>query len=152
MSNPPIPPNFPNPPETFPEETRAFWREIGKNMIQESISTIDETSKQLVVVAAILEGLYFHAITFSNLRGKVPGGWDLFLYLLPIGLLLMSLSAALLVFFPNRYRLNFHSSEAARLVYERVVRRKLLLLKIASAFLVLSVSSLFVFLLLYLRG
>ena len=51
-------------------------------MIHESIKTIDETSKQLVTVAAILEGLYFHAITFSNLRGTVLSIWYLALYLL----------------------------------------------------------------------
>jgi hypothetical protein len=139
-------------PDPLPEETRSFWREMGKNMIHESIGTIDETSKQLVAVTAILEGLYFHAIAFSSLHDKVSSVWYLVLYLLPIGLLLISLSASLLVFFPNRYRLNFHSSEAARLVYEGVIRRKLLFLKVASAFLVLSIISLFVVVLLYLRG
>lgn len=139
-------------PDPLPEEARSFWREMGKDMIQESLRTIDDTSKQLVTVAAILEGLYFHAITFSNLRGKVPGNWYLVLYLLPIGLLLISLSAALLVFFPNSYRLNIHSSEAARLVYKRVVQRKLLFLKVSAAFLVLSIISLFVVVLIYLRG
>src|SRR5438093_10379251 len=101
-------PTPPHQPDPFPEETRSFWREMGKNMIHESIGTIDETSKQLVAVTAILEGLYFHAIAFSNLRGKVSSVWLLILYMLPIGLLLISLTAALLVFFPNRYRLNFH--------------------------------------------
>src|SRR5947209_17385467 len=97
-------PKSSNQPDPLPEETRSFWREMGKNMIHESIGTIDETSKQLVTVTAILEGLYFHAIAFSSLHGKVSNPWSLVLYLLPIGLLLISLSAALLVFFPDRYR------------------------------------------------
>jgi hypothetical protein len=146
------PPNPPDPPDSLPEETRSFWRGVGKNMIHESIGTIDDTSKQLVAVTAILEGLYFHAIAFSSLRGKVSSFWPLTLYLLPIGLLLISLIAALSVFFPKRYPLNIQSSEAARLVYERVIRRKLLFLKVASAFLVLSIISLFVVVLFYLQG
>lgn len=145
-------PNSLHSPDPLPEETRSFWREIGKNMIHESIGTIDETSKQLVTVTAILEGLYFNAIAFSSLHGKVSSPWAFALYLLPIGLFLISLTAALLVFFPSSYQLNIHSSEAAQLVYERVVKRKLLFLRVAAAFLVLGIVSLFVVVLFYLRG
>jgi hypothetical protein len=152
MTKPSSTPKPSNSPDPLPEETRSFWREIGKNMIHESIGTLDETSKQLVTVTAILEGLYFHAIAFSSLRGKVSNPWFLILYLLPIGLLLLSLSAALLVFFPTRYRLSIHSSEAAQLVYERVIKGKLMFLTISSVFLVLSIISLLIVVFLYLRG
>jgi hypothetical protein len=30
----------PEPPDELVEETRAFWREIGKTMVRESIGTI----------------------------------------------------------------------------------------------------------------
>src|SRR5579863_10214293 len=92
------------------EETRAFWREIGKEQIRTSISSVDEAAKQIIGVTAVLEGLYFNAITFSKLQGKVTSSWPLVIYLAPIVLLLISLSAALFVFFPNYYRLNLHSS------------------------------------------
>jgi hypothetical protein len=133
------------------EDTRAFWREMGKDLVRGSISTTDETAKQIVGVAGILEGLYFHAITFADLRGKVAGD-VLWVYLAPIGLLLISLCAALIVFFPDRSRLNFNSSEASKLVYERTVRAKLWALRMASIFLVLGIGGIFVAVIAYLKG
>ncbi len=146
------PPPTPEPPDPLAVETRAFWREVGKTLVRESIGTIDETAKQIIGVAGVLEGLYVNAITFSDLRGKVSGGWPQVVYLAPMVLLLVSLSAALLVFFPGRYPLNLHSSEASQLVYERVVTRKLRLMRIASAGLVLGVAAVFLAVWTYLWG
>jgi hypothetical protein len=143
-----LPPEAPDP---LLAETRAFWREMGKTMIRESLGTIDETAKQIIGVAGILEGLYFHAIAFSGLRGQVKGD-ALLIYLAPVALLLVSLVFALLVYFPERYRVNFNASEACKLVYERVVASKLLALRIASLFLVLGVAAILVAALTYLRG
>ena len=136
-------------PDPLLEETRAFWREMGKNLIQESIGTVDETAKQIVGVAGILEGLYFHAIAFTDLRGQVAGG-ALWVYLAPVGLLLVSLICALIVFFPDNSKLNFNSWQASKLVYERAVSGKLLALRLASLFLVLGVGAILVAVNLYL--
>jgi hypothetical protein len=141
----------PEPPEPSVAETRAFWREMGKTMIRESLGTIDETAKQIIGVAGILEGLYFHAIAFGDLRGQVQGN-GLLVYLAPVFLLLLSLVMALLVYFPERYRVNFNSSEASKLVYERVVASKLLALRLASLFLVLGVAAILVAAMAYLGG
>jgi hypothetical protein len=138
-------------PDSLLEETRTFWRETGKTLVRESISTIDKTAKQIIGVVGILEGLYFHAITYTDLRGKVTGD-ALWSYLAPIVLLLISLCAALIVFFPDRSRLNFNSSEASKLVYERAVRSKLWALRIASIFLVLGVIGLLLAVIAYLKG
>jgi hypothetical protein len=145
-------PVTPEPPDPLVEETRAFWREVGKTLVRESVGTIDATAKQIVGVAGVLAGLYVNAIAFSDLRGKVTGGWPLAIYLTPVVLLLISLSAALFVFFPGYHPLNIHSSEASRLVYEHVVTRKLRRLRIASLGLVLGVVAVFVAVLTYLRG
>lgn len=142
----------PEPPDPRIDETRGFWRDLGKTMVRESITTIDETARQVIAVAGILEGLYFHAITFSDLRGHVAGAGALAVYLAPIVLLLVSLCAGLLVFFPDRYRLNFESSEASKLVYERTLASKLLLLRVASLSLVLGVVALLFAVVAYLRG
>ncbi|MBI5634696.1 MAG: hypothetical protein HZA15_14600 [Nitrospirae bacterium] len=141
------------PPEPDPllDETRAFWREIGKSMIRESIGTIDEAAKQMLGVISLLEGLYFHAITFSDLRGKINNDL-LIIYLLPIVLLLASLIAALIVFAPDRYRLNFTSAEASKIVYERVIRIKQVAFQVAAIFLVLGIGSMLLCALTYLRG
>ncbi len=74
------------------------------------------------------------------------------LYVAPLVLLLVSLLAAVLVYFPNRYRVNIASSEAARLVYERVVKSKLRLLKVALLGLVLGVGGVLLAVLVYLGG
>ncbi|MFN8475038.1 MAG: hypothetical protein U0822_22835 [Anaerolineae bacterium] len=114
------------------EETQTFWHDVGKSLIRGSARTIDGTAKQIIAVAAILEGLYFHAIAFGNLRGQITTTTLLVVYLAPIALLLVSLAAALFVFFPSHYRLNFRSWEACQLVYERVVARKLFMLRLGS--------------------
>ncbi len=142
----------PEPPDPLIEETRVFWQELGKSLIRESLGVIDDTAKQIIVVAGILEGLYFNAIAFSNLRGKVPVSMSLIIYLSPIVLLLFSLCAALLIFFPGHYRLNFHSSEASRLLYERLIRKKLLLFRISALCLVLGIVAIILAVLTYLRG
>lgn len=138
-------------PDTLLEETRAFWRETGKGLVRGSVSTIDETAQQIVKVAGILEGLYFHGIAFTGLRGKVTDV-TLWIYLAPIGLLLISLTMALIVFFPNHSRLNFNSSDASKLTYERIVRSKLSALRTAAIFLVLGVGGIFLAVGTFLRG
>jgi hypothetical protein len=131
---------------------RDFWLERGKGLVKESINTIDETARQIIAIAGILEGLYFHAIAFSDLRGTLKIDWLLGAFLFPILALLLSLIAALMVFFPKRYDLEMRSWEAAKLVYERTLSRKLLMLKIAALFLVLGVAGLLAVMLLYLLG
>ena len=58
MSKPPIVPIEPNP----------FWLENAQKLVAESVSTIEDVAKQLIVVNSLLEGIYFHAITFSEVK------------------------------------------------------------------------------------
>ncbi len=138
-------------PDPSLEEVYAFWHDVGKDLIRTSFRSIDEGAKQIIGATAILEGLYFNAIAFSNLQGKLSVVWPLVIYLLPIGLLLISLGAALMVFLPSQYNINFLSSSATKLIYENITRRKLRSLRIASCFLVLGVAALFFAVLMYLR-
>jgi hypothetical protein len=131
---------------------RDFWLERGKGLVKESINTIDETAHQIITITGILEGLYFHAIAFSDLRGTLIIDWKLSVFLFPILSLLLSLIAALMVFFPKRYDLEMRSWEAAKLVYERTLKRKLLMLKISALFLVFGVIGLLAAMLLFLLG
>ncbi len=141
----------PPPPDPLLAETRAFWREVGREMVRDSLGTIDEAARQVIGVDGVLAGLYFHAIAYSDLRGGVRG-WLVALYVAPLVLLLVSLLAAVLVYFPDRYRVNIASSEAARQVYERVVESKLRLLKVALLGLVLGVGGVLLAVLVYLGG
>jgi hypothetical protein len=142
----------PEPPDPRVEETRSFWRDVGRTMVRESIATIDETARQIITVAGVLEGLYFHAIAFSDLRGQVTGGLPLAIYLAPIALLLFSICAGLLVFFPTHYRLNLHSSQASQEIHEQVVASKLRCMRIAAVCLVLAIVGLFGAVWIYLGG
>src|SRR6266498_713385 len=80
----------PEPPDPLLEDVQAFWREAGRTLVRESLSTLDGTAKQLIAVSGVLIGLYFHAIAFSDLRGKVHG-WPEILYIAPIVLLVLCL-------------------------------------------------------------
>jgi hypothetical protein len=142
----------PQPPDPLVDETRAFWRDIGRAMARESIGAIDETARQIITVAGVLEGLYFNAIAFGDLRGQVTGGLALAIYLAPVVLLLFSLCAGLLVFFPAHYRLNLNSSKASQEIHERVVASKLRLMRIAAICLVLAVAGIAGAIWIYLRG
>lgn len=141
----------PEEPDALYEDTLTFWREAGKTLVRDSVHTLDETAKQLIAVAGILVGLYFHAIAFGDLRGRF-GGWALLPYLAPIILLLLSLVASTSVFFPSHARLNLNAWQPSKLVYERAVRRKLWAVRLSSAALLLGVLSIAVAAVAYLRG
>src|SRR3990170_3015296 len=107
------------PPEDDLAPLRAFWLEMGQQLVKESSKTLDETARQIIGVAGILEGLYFHAITYSGLRGQPLPGGTLLIYLLPILFFLISLGVALIIFLPARYKMEMRSWEAARLIHQR---------------------------------
>lgn len=138
MSTPPL--IQPEPPDKNLEEARLFWRETGRGLIRDSILAIDETARQIITVSGILEGLYFHSITFSDIRKELTN-LDLFIYILPLVLLLLSLATALLVFFPERYRVNILSSDGSKKIYEDIVKSKLTTMRVSAIFLVLGIGS-----------
>ncbi|HYN90119.1 MAG TPA: hypothetical protein VER55_16410 [Ardenticatenaceae bacterium] len=145
-----VAPPEPEPSDVLLRETRAFWRETGQALVRGSVETLDETARQIITVAGILEGLYFHAIAFGDLHATPPALLVLVAYLAPIVLLLLSLIAALLVFIPDHYRLNIHSSEAGRQVHAHVVASKLRYLRGAAFFLIVGVLAIIPAVLVYL--
>jgi len=74
------------------------------------------------------------------------------LYLLPLALWLVSLLAALLVFFPRAYASNISSWRESKAFFERVVTYKHNMLKIAGLFLALGALALFAAMGAYLAG
>jgi hypothetical protein len=139
------------PPDTYLEEVRAFWRETGQDFVRDSIKTIDKTARQIIVVAGILEGLYFHAISFSNLRDQINNS-QVITYTLPLIMLALSILAATIVFYPNYYRLNILSSTGSKAIYEDIVKSKLFYTRIAAVLLVLGAVGIAVAMLTYLQG
>ncbi|MBN1877884.1 MAG: hypothetical protein JXA33_26925, partial [Anaerolineae bacterium] len=55
----------PRDPQSVVDETREFWRDLARETVKTSAATIEETAKQIIGITGILEGLYFHAITFA---------------------------------------------------------------------------------------
>ena len=134
------------------QEAGAFWRETGRNLVRQSIGSIDDAAKQILTVAGLLIGLYFNAIAFGDLRGTIDDPVQVAVYLAPIALLIASVTAALWVYFPGKYDLNILSSAGTKQVYERVLHRKLRALKIGSIFLVLGIAAVLMAVFRYLRG
>ncbi len=147
----PSPPTPPVEVDTTDESLKEFWREAGKDIVKKSIDTLDEVAKQILVVAGILEGLYFHAITFSDLRGKVSGG-ELVIYILPIVLLLVSIISSLIVFLPETYRINIANWRVCKSTFEEISKSKMLAVRVASIFLGLAIVSLMLAVGMYLVG
>jgi hypothetical protein len=135
-----------------PDPTLKFWKDTAKGLLGESIKSIEETAKQLIGVAGILEGLYFHAIAYSDVRGQLASGWIVALYMLPLALWLASLGFALMVFFPRTYQANISSWRESKAAFDSIVAYKHAMLKAAGLFLALGGLALFVVMAAYLVG
>jgi hypothetical protein len=133
------------------EDLKEFWREAGKEIVKKSIDSLEEVAKQILVVAGVLEGLYFHAITFTDLRGHVSGT-TLAVYLVPVFLLLIAIVSSLVVFLPETYRINIANWRVCKSTFEEISKSKLEAVRLASVFLGLAVLSLIVAVWVYLVG
>ena len=123
-------------------EPNPFWRENAKKLVGESISTIESTAKELILVNGLLEGIYFHAITFSDLK-PVLAYATAAIYLAPIALWLLSLIFAVLTLSPRKYDININSSEYSKKRFEEIVSKKHRMLMISEVFLIVSFIFLF---------
>ena len=115
----------------------------------DSVKSVEETARQIITVAGILEGLYFHAISFSDIRESMSGA-NLAWFSLPMVLLLLSLAGAFMVFFPERYQINILSSTGSQATYEHIVQSKVTVMRIAAVFLLLGIVGIIVAMIVYL--
>jgi hypothetical protein len=134
-----------------PDPNLKFWKDTARGLLGDSIKSIEETAKQIIGVTGILEGLYFHAIAYSDVRGELSGGL-LMLYVAPLLCWLVSMCCALLVFFPRTYDSNISSWRESKATFERVVIYKHAWLKAAGILLALGAVSLCAALGAYLAG
>lgn len=123
-------------PKVIPEPD-PFWRQNAQKLVEGSVDTLDNMAKQLIALIGLLEGLYFHAIAFSDLRGTLSG-WLIWSYIAPIVLWMVGLAFAVWTLFPKTYNINISSSRNSKEIYEQIVSKKHFRLKIAAALLVLS--------------
>lgn len=139
-------------PDPFEKELREFWKETGRQMVRNSIAAIDEVGKQIITVDGVLIGLYFNAIAFGDLRKTPLPGVTVLIYLLPVIFMFLSLLAALLIFYPDRFKVDLRSSEAIKVLHKGTVSSKLLLLRAASVSLLIAVLLIGLALMTYIRA
>ena len=113
-----------------PESPMKFWRDNAKSMLGESITSVESAAKQIIAICAILEGIYFHAITYSDIRGCVGTVAGIF-YLAPLVLWLLSILFAVLVFSPKVYHTNIASGRESKETFIKIVTYKHNKLKIS---------------------
>jgi hypothetical protein len=106
-----------------------FWLQTARDTVKESIGSLEEAAKQLISAVTLVEGIYFAAVSFSDLR-KVTAvlGMDawlrIILFVSPIVLWLVCLFFAVRVFTPETYKTNLSSPELAEGVYKEMVGYK----------------------------
>jgi len=139
-------------PQSVIDETRKFWHGVVQDTVKNSVATIDETARQIITVVTILEGLYFHAITYSDLRGQQLSVLLISVYLGPLIFWLFSLISASLVFLPRIYSLNIFSSDAAKTLHENMLYRKYIFLLLSLLWVVIGSACLIGSIVVYLLG
>lgn len=131
-------------PPDPPEDRLAFWQRMGREMVSGSIGVLDEVGKQLLTVEGVLVGLYFNAIAFSGLRTAATAGTlsagAAWLYLAPVLALLVSLGAALMIFFPRAGQIDFDSAASAETAYTIRFERKMAWLRVSGITLLIAVA------------
>ncbi len=129
-------------------EPNPFWKKNAEKLVGESISVVEDTAKQFVVVTGLLQGIYFHAIAFSDI--KEATWYSVLVYMAPLVLWLLSLIFAVMVLFRKRYEININSTSNSKKVFEDMVKIKYRYIQISGFFLILSFVSLAVAVLRYL--
>jgi len=107
----------------LPESPMKFWRDNAKAVLGQSIESIESAAKQIILICGILEGIYFHAITYSDISGYIGTVEGIF-YLAPLFLWLLSIFFAVLVFSPKVYYTNIASSRESKETFIKVVTYK----------------------------
>ncbi|PAV11017.1 hypothetical protein ASJ81_11855 [Methanosarcina spelaei] len=119
-----------------PVEPNPFWKKNAEKLVGESISVVEDTAKQFVVVTGLLQGIYFHAIAFSDIKGA--DGYSVLIYLAPLVLWLLSLIFAVMVLLRKRYKININSTSSSKKVFEDMVKIKYRYIRISGFFLIFS--------------
>src|SRR5919199_1399809 len=125
------------------------WRKVANEAPVQAITRIEDAAKQLVTLTGLLQGLYFAVFAFSGLHDRITNRLLLLFATLPVGLWLVSLCCATLVFVPRVRQgadLDDQSPSAwlaLRDTYLTVGRQKLARLHWAHGFLIASFGVVF---------
>jgi hypothetical protein len=131
-----------------PVEPNPFWKQNAEKLVGESISSVEDSAKQFIAITGLLQGIYFHAITFSDIREEPA--YSVLIYVSPLLLWLLSLIFAMLVLFRKKYGININSSRDSKENFEKIVAGKYRFIRISGVFLILSFVALIITVLYYL--
>jgi hypothetical protein len=121
-----------------PSPERAFWYELVRELRKDSTRRIEETAKQLIALVTLLSGIYFHAITYSQIP-RVDAGLKV-LFVGPLAVWAGSLLLAVLVLLPLPLSVTPRDPDEAKEVIEAALARKYWLLAASLALLVISLG------------
>jgi len=112
-----------------PQPVDVFWKNTILELAKESIASIEGSAKHLIIAASFLEGVYFHAITFYDLKTMFDvASYDLWLFVslfsAPILLWFMVLGCATMVLMTKSYNVHPDDPEDARRIFEGIADTK----------------------------
>jgi p-aminobenzoyl-glutamate transporter AbgT len=110
-------------------ELDEFWLETARTAVRESVASLEEAAKQLIGAVTLVEGIYFAAISFSDLSKVMAvqgteADLRILLFVTPIVLWLVCLFFAVRVFTPETYKTNLSSPQLAEQLYRELVSYK----------------------------
>jgi hypothetical protein len=116
-------------PAAQPSAMDRFWLESARGAAKDSISALEEAAKQLISITSLTQGIFFAAISFSDLKKVlVVNDWQGWLLVLlftgPILLWLISLGFAVRVFIPETYNTNLQSPDLAKEMLQQITAYK----------------------------
>jgi p-aminobenzoyl-glutamate transporter AbgT len=125
-------PDNPAAPDAIGEpvtELDEFWLETARTVVRESVASLEEAAKQLIGAVTLVEGIYFAAISFSDLSKVMAvqgteADLRILLFVSPIILWLVCLFFAVRVFTPKTYKTNLSSPQLAEQLYQELVSYK----------------------------
>jgi hypothetical protein len=106
-----------------------FWIETAQKSTAAGVDALEEGAKQIITTASLLQGIYFAAVSFSDIKKTINylSPWSLiflFLLLLPAVIWAISCIFALKVFSPRKYDTNFNSPELCKRCFINMVQEK----------------------------
>jgi hypothetical protein len=114
-------------------EMDEFWLEMARNIAKDSIGALEDAAKQLISIVTLIEGIYFAAISFSDVRKDLASAGQPWLVIIliisPVVLWLICLVFAIKVFNPVSYPTNLNSSTLAEKTYKQIVGFKYKMLR-----------------------
>jgi hypothetical protein len=110
-------------------EMDEFWLETARTAVQESVSSLEEAAKQLIGAVTLVEGIYFAAVSWSEMKTIMAvAGWEswlrIALFVSPIVSWLVCLVYATRVFIPETYQTNLSSPDLAEKFHRDLARYK----------------------------